>query len=372
MKYKKLTVKSFVSMLSDEASDQLELLKQPIEPYKFSDVKQRKLGKKTIFKLTPAKSQYLDRLNNKLFSHIRINNSAIAYVEKKSYLDMFEPHRKNINFLRLDIKSFFHSINRKTLEETLSPYVTDENFFEVGSVKQSLIDALLNLVSLRVSVEYNDESLHNKDILPIGFKSSPVISNIVFRKFDIIIQELCAKNDIIYTRYADDMLFSSPVHSKYIHSDKFLNEISYILSFGGFRLNQSKTIKDKRMISINGYVVEAGENGDSGTIRISEKKTRKIYKLIYMMENNIPPKTIMNRIFKVRDRDIVYRYKKGKAKFKETFYKTQTLNRLTGYRAYIISLLKYNNKYNCIKERQVNEYQKMIIKLEKQIYRLNL
>ncbi|MCU8150547.1 reverse transcriptase family protein [Vibrio vulnificus] len=370
MKYKKLTTKAFISILSDETSDQLELLKKPIEPHGISDVKQGKLGTKSIFKLTPAKSQYLGRLNNKFFCHIQVNNSAVAYVEKKSYLDMFEPHRKNTNFLRIDIKYFFHSINREILAEALSPYVTNEIFFESGKVKQSLLDALLNLVSLRVSTEYNDQSLHNKDILPIGFKSSPVISNIVFRRFDIIIQELCARSDIIYTRYADDMLFSSPEHSKYLHTNKFLSEISYTLSLSGFKLNQAKTIKDKNMISVNGYVIESGENGNSGSIRISEKKTKKIYKLIYMMENNIPPRTIINRIFKIRDRDIIYSYDKGKRKFKDKFYKTQTLNKLTGYRAYIISLLIYNEKYHCIKEEYINEYKTLIGKLEVQIYKL--
>ncbi|MCG9647463.1 reverse transcriptase family protein [Vibrio brasiliensis] len=370
MKYKKLTTKTFISILSDEANDQLELLKNPIKPYKFSDVKQGKLGNKSIFKLPPAKSQYLDRLNVSFFSHIQINNSAVAYVGKKSYLDMFEPHRKNTNFLRVDIKSFFHSINRKTLKKALSPYVSDENFFEKDKVKQSLLDALLNLVSLRISKEYNEKSLHNKDILPIGFKSSPVISNIVFRRLDILIQEFCAKNDISYTRYADDMLFSSPTHSKYIHTNKFLTEISYILSLSGFKINQSKTIKDKNMISVNGYVIESGKNGNSGSIRISEKKTKKIYKLLYMMENNIPHRTIMNRIFNLRDRDIIYNHEKGKGKFKDKFYKTQTLNRLTGYRAYIISLLKYNEKYHCIKDEHIEEYKDIIKGLENQIYKI--
>ncbi|MGR5166358.1 reverse transcriptase family protein [Vibrio astriarenae] len=370
MKYKKLTKKTFISILSDDSGDQEELANKPIEAHKIGDVKQGKLGTKSIFKLTPAKSQYLDRLNRKFFSKIAINNSAVAYVEKKSYLDMFEPHRANTNFLRIDIKSFFHSINRETLKKTFSSYVADENFFEVGKQKQSLLDALLNLVSLKITTEYLDKSLHNRDILPIGFKSSPVISNIVFRRFDLMIQEFCARNDICYTRYADDMLFSSPAHSKYLHTNKFLTEISYILSLAGFKLNQSKTIKEKNMISVNGYVIQCGENGNSGSIRISEKKTKKIYKLIYMTKNNVPPRTIMNRIFKVRDRDIVYNYEKDKDKFKFKFYKTQTLNKLTGYRAYIISLLKYNEKYHCIQEKHIIEYQSMIKSIEEQIYKL--
>lgn len=371
MKYKKITTKEFLSILSEDIIDQIEFSEHPIEPHKLTEIKHSKIGNKSIFKLTPSKSQYLDRLNSRFFSHIQINNAAVAYVKKKSYLDMFEPHRNNTNFLRLDIKSFFHSIDRKTLEKTLSPYVADEYFYyKDHKEKQTLLDALLNLISLKVSTEHNDKSLHNKEILPIGFKSSPIISNIVFRRFDIIIQEFCARNDISYTRYADDMLFSSPSHSKFLHSDKFLSEISYTLSLGGFKLNHSKTIKDKNMISINGYVIESGGSFNAGSIRISEKKTKKIYKLIYMVENNTSPKIIANRLFNIRDRNISYKYEKGKKKFKEKFYKTQVLNRLTGYRAYIISLLKHNENYHSMKNENIKEYKEIVKKLEKHIYKL--
>lgn len=369
MKYKKLTTKNFISILSDDVLEQAELSIKPIEPYKIEDIRESTLGKKTIYKLTPAKAQYLEKLNLKFFNNIETNNAAIAY-NGKSYLDMFEPHRKNSNFLRLDIKSFFHSINRDTLKNSLSAYVNDEYFFKEGKVKQSLLDALLNLISLRVTKDYKDKTLHEKDVLPIGFKSSPAISNIVFRKFDIMLQELCSRNDISYTRYADDMFFSSPITNHFLHTDKFLLEVSYILSLGGFSINKSKTIKDKKMTSINGYVIDSTIEGVQGYIRISEKKTKKIYKLIFMAEKNIPPSTILNRIFKIKNSDIKYKYSKEKDKFKDQFYHSQVLNRITGYRAYLISLIKYNNKYSCIKDEHISEYQELIKKLEKIIYKM--
>lgn len=370
MKYKKLTTKAFISILSDDAHDQAELLAKPIEPYKIDDIQESRLGRKSIYKLAPAKAQHLEKLNLKFFNNIKINNAAIAYTGKKSYLDMFEPHRKNSNFLRLDIKSFFHSINRDTLKSSLSAYIADEYFFEEGKVKQSLLDALLNLISLRITEDYNDRTLYNKDILPIGFKSSPVVSNIIFRKFDILLQELCERNEISYTRYADDMFFSSPKTHLFLHTEKFLLEVSYILSLGGFSINKSKTIKDKKMVSINGYVIDSTIDGEQGHIRISEKKTKKIYKLVHMMEKNIPPKIILHRIFKIRDSDIKYNYSKGKDKFKEEFHKSQISNRITGYRAYLISLIKYNNKYQCIKNENISEYQELIKKLEKIIFKV--
>ena len=100
------------------------------------------------------------------------------------------------------------------------------------------------------------------------------------------------------------------------------------------------------------------------------RKQKKIYKLIYMMEKGVPHKVIMNRVFRVQDRDIVYNFKKGKEEFKKKFYKTQTRNRLTGYRAYIISILKFNDKYQCIEAKYVSEYQTIVESLEKQIYKV--
>ena len=44
-----------------------------------------------------------------------------------------------------------------------------------------------------------------------GFPTSPMIANIVMRGFDKSMLEYCKENDITYTRYADDLAFSSPV-----------------------------------------------------------------------------------------------------------------------------------------------------------------
>jgi RNA-directed DNA polymerase len=43
-----------------------------------------------------------------------------------------------------------------------------------------------------------------------GFPTSPMLANIVMRGFDKSILEYCTTNGITYTRYADDLAFSSP------------------------------------------------------------------------------------------------------------------------------------------------------------------
>ncbi|EAT4551568.1 RNA-directed DNA polymerase, partial [Salmonella enterica] len=123
----------------------------------------------------------------------------------------------------------------------------------------------------------------------MGFRTSPAISNIVFRKMDLLIQDFCAKKGVIYSRYADDMLFSNPRESKLLMSDYFIDEISSLLSIMGFNINQSKYISREKEISINGYVIEnKGGNGSIGTIRLSKSKLNTVLKVTHALAQNIP------------------------------------------------------------------------------------
>lgn len=364
-KRKKLTTSMFLAMLSDEQQERDDLSVKPIERIDSSSVKMFNVGSKTFFKFhnSGVIEQYQERLNSKFFSGIEVSQSAFAYVKHKSYIGMFESHRYGYYFLRIDIKSFFHSISRQLIKSALAGYVSDEYFIKD---EQKLIDALVNVVMLHVTEEGSE--FINKDILPIGFKSSPVISNIIFRKFDYFIQSLCSKNNIVYTRYADDMMFSSPVGFKFIHTKKFMDELSYILSLGGFCINNKKTLKNKCMFTLNGYVIEnRGISGETASIRISNKKTAIISKLINKLKYNIDSKVIMKKLFELSESKVKskIKYAGKKGEFVDNYYNSQLVNVMSGYRAYLISILKFHEKFNCIEKKYIDKYQEMVNSLEK-------
>lgn len=151
---------------------------------------------------------------------------------------------------------FFNNISFDDVKQSLSPYIKDE--YLIGT-EQKLIDAILNSVGYESPIR-KDKGM----IIPMGFRTSPAISNIVFRKMDLLIQDFCAKKGVIYSRYADDMLFSNPRESKLLMSDYFIDEISSLLSIMGFNINQSKYISREKEISINGYVIE----NKGGTVQL--------------------------------------------------------------------------------------------------------
>lgn len=362
---KKLTTNDLILILSDDPLERFELSSETIKKIAPEYVTEIKVKNKTAFRIKKEsrRSYYQDRLNKNFLDKIDTNNSAVAYKKNKSYLDLFEPHRNSYFFLRLDIKSFFHNISVDLLRETFKPYFNDEYFFDK---KQKLIDAFINLVTLEVSSDSNDSNIKGKQILPIGFKNSPVISNIVFRKLDILIQDFCYRSNVTYTRYADDMLFSAPKNITFINSDRFNDEISYLLSTSGFKINSKKTIKKTHTLSLNGYVIENnGVIGNSSKIRISNKKTVIISKLIDKLKNKEDKGVILKKLFNISINDNKLRYDKNKNGFKEVYLKSQMLNILTGYRAYLVSIIKYNNKHDCIDEKYINKYALLINDIDK-------
>ena len=77
--------------------------------------------------------------------------------------------------------------------------------------------------------------------MPQGAPTSPIISNLIFNIVDIRILRLTKKYKLDYTRYADDLSFSTNnriFEEKYIH---FLEELTNLLENSGFKINKEKT-----------------------------------------------------------------------------------------------------------------------------------
>jgi hypothetical protein len=84
---------------------------------------------------------------------------------------------------------------------------------------------------------YFSELCTYNNCLPQGAPTSPVISNFMCRKIDARLIKLAKKNDCSYSRYADDITFSSD--SKIFVND-IIRSIVSILNDGGFQCNGTK------------------------------------------------------------------------------------------------------------------------------------
>lgn len=127
-----------------------------------------------------------------------------------------ERHKNNLYILKLDIKNFYPSVRREKVYH---------EFTNIGY--NSMVANLLTNICV------------HEDALPQGAVTSAYLANIICRNLDFRIAGYCNRRDIAFTRYADDMTFSS---DNRMVLKSIYGTIKKILASEGFELNENKTI----------------------------------------------------------------------------------------------------------------------------------
>ncbi len=100
-----------------------------------------------------------------------------------------------------------------------------------------------------------------RNVLPQGAPTSPVITNIVCQKLDYLLSGVAKRFGLKYTRYADDITFSS-MHNVYQPESEFLKELHRIIAEQNFQIKESKTRlqKDGYRKEVTGLLVNEKVN----------------------------------------------------------------------------------------------------------------
>lgn len=169
------------------------------------------------------------KLNNKLFEihldYLEGNNikSIISHgFEKgKSIITNASVHKHKKYLLNIDIADFFPSFNFGRVRG----YFHKSKEFNFSKEVSTIIAQLACY----------------KGKLPQGAPTSPIISNFIFNIVDLRILKLAKNYKLDYTRYADDMSFST--NNKVFKKDylAFIQELKELLEKSGFEINQNKT-----------------------------------------------------------------------------------------------------------------------------------
>lgn len=166
--------------------------------YKPFYIAKRNGGRREIL----APEDWLKDLQTRLVNRLKYDfallehNAAHAYIEKRSNATNARAHVNNYNFVNIDLTNFFPSINKNLIEQSL---LANANTAD-----------LMNYLSPELKETFFDIILY-KGALPQGSTASPYISNIVMVGFDFHLHKILLekRRDIVMTRYADDITFSS-------------------------------------------------------------------------------------------------------------------------------------------------------------------
>ncbi len=147
--------------------------------------------------------------------------------------------------LNLDLKDFFPSISAKRIKQLL---YADLDLFK----KEDVANAVTLLCT------YNG-------YLPTGAPTSPVISNFICLHLDKRLMAFCAERNITYTRYADDLSFSSDDY----FTDECINDLKKLIEKHHFKINEKKfrINSSKSKQTVTGLIVNNKVNVDRRYIR---------------------------------------------------------------------------------------------------------
>ena len=239
--------------------------------YKVYSIPKRNGGKRTI--AHPSKElKVLQRLVvTELEKVISPHDAASAYIKGKSIKENAAAHMKNRYLLKMDLENFFNSITPTIFFKTLI-----KSDIEINREDLSLLRGLLFWKRHRKGDSY----------LSVGAPSSPFISNIVMKDFDNWISNFCNREAITYTRYADDMSFSTNQKDK---SSLIINEVRRALSEifdNQIKINNKKTVFSSKSNNrnITGIVIT-----NEGRLSIGRDKKRLIFSMIHHhLNDNLP------------------------------------------------------------------------------------
>jgi RNA-directed DNA polymerase len=180
---------------------------------------------KVIFNPSIKLKRYLRFLNSFVFDYAKINTDVVhAYRKGKNAYTAVLKHVDSKYFFQTDIKSFFNSITTQDIQ-----FVFENNLIDIPIVDiEKYKSKLLNLVTV-------------DGLLPVGFSSSPSLSNTCLYAFDNALERYCLANEIIYTRYSDDIILSSNTSDVLKDAEIFIAEQLNLFHSGRIKLNSHKT-----------------------------------------------------------------------------------------------------------------------------------
>lgn len=188
-------------------------------------------------------------LSKVLYELHKPKSSSYGFVKNRDITSNARVHARKRYVLNIDLKDFFTSINFGRVFGAFKSYPFNFN--------QNVAAFIANICCY-------------KNVLPQGSPSSPIVSDIISVTLDKQLIKFANENRLKYTRYADDITFSSNMRKSFGNAISILNnqvnisaELESIIQSCGFNINNDKvrfrTNKSQR-VEVTGLTVNKFPN----------------------------------------------------------------------------------------------------------------
>ena len=230
-----------------------------LKHYHYSLLAKRRGGVRLIESPKSLLKEIQRKINSDLLSKVPVHDAAYGFCTDRNTMGHAQNHSGKKNVLLFDIANYFHCIQWPTIFRT---------FHRLGYSKE-VTKYLTGICSHQLSV--NDSIVTKLDNsqaklllqrhLPQGAPTSPTLSNIIMMRLDKRLTGLSDSLQMIYSRYADDLAFSSNQNRSWRFMESLVGSICLE---EGFELNhrKSRIIKSHQRQKLTGIIVNQFPNVD--------------------------------------------------------------------------------------------------------------
>lgn len=270
-------LEDFTKLLNDIKKDELSHKEYPItvqqllhfsnsnipNRYKTFHIRKKSGGLREINSPCYQLSIILHVLNILFKSIYTPNPCAMGFAEGRSIVGNASMHVGHHYVFNIDLENFFTSIPQARVWKRLQ--LPPFNF------TQDIANVVAGLCC-------HADSESKGNYLPQGAATSPLLTNAICDKLDRRMNGVARRFGLHYSRYADDMSFSS-MHNVYQEESDFRKEIKRIIEEQGFRMNGKKTrlLRDGQRQEVTGLVVNS-------VVNVSRKYIRDLRCLLHVWE----------------------------------------------------------------------------------------
>ncbi len=246
-------------------------------------------GHRTIHAPVKGLKEIQKALNLIIQSIHEPNQNAIGFVKGKSIVDNASFHVKKNYVFNIDLKDFFPSVEASRVWGRLliEP-------FNLGNSNQrkKIANMVKTLCTTKLEVDRMIDGEWRKEkrlVLPQGAPTSPTITNAICDRLDRRLSGLSRRFNLSYTRYADDITFSSDHNSYknengekesiYSAESSFRKELLRIITDQNFHIKESKIRLQKR-----GYRQEVTGLSVNNKVNVPRKYIKDLGQALYFWE----------------------------------------------------------------------------------------
>jgi len=214
--------------------------------YRFVLLKKRIPGRsaKRMISIPPHSLAIAQRwLVDHVLRYAPVHPASFAFHPESSPVQAAEQHPDTKWLLKVDIEDFFHSVSEGTVSAI---------FARLGFPKLLAFEfARLCTIGLDRGPGKNPVphpgpiafyALAYEGMLPQGAPTSPMLANLAMLPTDTLLARLAEERGFRYSRYADDLAFSTNGDRSLADMHRLQRDICRILNDAGFRHNKRKTV----------------------------------------------------------------------------------------------------------------------------------